>query len=60
VTSVVITHDMTSAYKVADRIATLYQGKIIALGTPDEIRNTDDPVVKQFVTGSSVGPISVK
>jgi len=60
VTSVVITHDMTSAYKVADRIAMLYQGKIIALGTPDEIRNTDDPVVKQFVTGSSVGPISVK
>jgi phospholipid/cholesterol/gamma-HCH transport system ATP-binding protein len=60
VTSIVITHDMTSAYKVADRIAMLYEGRIIALGTPDEIRNTDDPVVKQFVTGSSVGPISVK
>lgn len=60
VTTVVITHDMTSAYKIADRIAMLYQGKIIALGTPDEIRNSEDPVVKQFVTGSAAGPISVK
>ncbi|MBI4549303.1 MAG: ABC transporter ATP-binding protein [Candidatus Omnitrophica bacterium] len=58
VTSIVVTHDMTSAYKIADRIAMLYDGKIIALGTPDDIRNTLDPVVKQFITGEAVGPIT--
>ncbi|MGQ9706131.1 MAG: ABC transporter ATP-binding protein [bacterium] len=59
ITSVVVTHDMVSAYKIADRIAMLYDGKIIEVGTPDEIRNTEEPVVKQFITGSSVGPIDV-
>lgn len=58
VTSVSVTHDMRSAYKIADRIAMLYEGKVIFYGTPDEIRNTTDPVVKQFVTGSSQGPIT--
>lgn len=57
VTSVTITHDMHSAYKIADRIAMLYLGKIIEVGTPLEIENTANPVVKQFVTGSSTGPI---
>ncbi|MEK6683730.1 MAG: ABC transporter ATP-binding protein [Nitrospirota bacterium] len=57
VTGVAITHDMTSAYKIADRIAMLYQGKIQAVGTPDEIKNSSNPIVHQFVTGSSVGPI---
>lgn len=60
VTSVTITHDMTSAYKIADRIAMLYDGKIIEIGTPDEIRNTDNPVVRQFVTGSATGPIKIE
>ncbi len=59
ITSVAITHDMVSAYKIADRIAMLYEGKIIQVGTPEEIRNTDNPVVRQFITGSSKGPISV-
>ncbi len=58
VISIVVTHDMTSAYKVADRIAMLYEGRIIALGTPDEIRNSKDPVVQQFITGSAHGPIT--
>jgi len=58
VISIVVTHDMTSAYKVADRIAMLYEGRIIALGTPDEIRNSSDPVVQQFITGSAHGPIT--
>ena len=58
VTSIAVTHDMTSAYKIADRIAMLYQGKIIACGSPDEIRNTDDPVVHQFINGLSTGPIT--
>ncbi|MFH1782787.1 MAG: ABC transporter ATP-binding protein [Candidatus Omnitrophota bacterium] len=57
-TSIVVTHDMVSAYKIADRIAMLYDGKIIACGTSDEIKNTEDPVVKQFVTGAAVGPIT--
>jgi len=58
VLSVVVTHDMTSAYKVADRIAMLYQGKIIAIGTPEEIKHSKDPIVQQFITGSAHGPIT--
>ncbi|MFH1093617.1 MAG: ABC transporter ATP-binding protein [Candidatus Omnitrophota bacterium] len=60
VTSIVVTHDMTSAYKVGTRIAMLYDGKIIAQGTPDEIRNTTDPIVRQFITGAAHGPITDK
>ncbi len=58
VTSVVVTHDMTSAYKVADRIAMLYEGKIIGIGTPAEVRSTKDPVICQFIQGCSEGPIT--
>lgn len=58
-TSVAITHDMVSAYRIADRIAMLYEGKIIQVGTPEEIRNSENPIVRQFVTGSSKGPIKV-
>jgi phospholipid/cholesterol/gamma-HCH transport system ATP-binding protein len=57
VTSVVVTHDMTSAYKVADRIAMLYNGSIIEVGTPDQIRSSANPVVQQFIKGEAVGPI---
>lgn len=60
VTSVAVTHDMSSAYKIADRILMLYNGKIAFNGTPDEVRNTDDAIVKQFITGSSHGPIQVR
>jgi len=60
VTSIVVTHDMTSAYKVSNRIAMLYQGKIVALGSPSEIKNTSDPLVRQFITGSSQGPIQMQ
>lgn len=58
ITSVVVTHDMTSAYKVADHIAMLYQGKIIAEGTPQEIKDTQNLVVEQFITGAASGPIT--
>lgn len=58
VTAVVVTHDMKSAYKVADRIAMLYQGKIIAEGAPEEIKNTKHPVVYQFINGLAQGPIT--
>jgi phospholipid/cholesterol/gamma-HCH transport system ATP-binding protein len=57
VTSVVVTHDMRSAYKVADRIAMLYNGAIVAVGTPEEIRQSANPLVRQFIEGSAVGPI---
>jgi phospholipid/cholesterol/gamma-HCH transport system ATP-binding protein len=57
VTSIVVTHDIRSAYKIADRIAMLYQGKIIAEGTPFEIQNTKDPILFQFINGLSQGPI---
>jgi phospholipid/cholesterol/gamma-HCH transport system ATP-binding protein len=58
ITSIAVTHDIVSAYKIADRIAMLYEGKIIFAGTPEEIRNTNDPVVRQFVEGSAEGPIA--
>ncbi len=58
VTSVSVTHDMTSAYKIADRIVMLHEGRVEFEGTPDEVRNTENAVVKQFITGSAVGPIT--
>ena len=51
VTGVVITHDMRSAYTVGSRIAMLYDGRVRQVGTVDEIRNTKDPVVRQFIEG---------
>ena len=51
VTSIVITHDMRSAYTVGTRIAMLYDGRVRRVGTVDEIRHTDDPVVRQFIEG---------
>ena len=51
VTSIVVTHDMTSAYKIADRIIMLHNGKIIADGDADHIRNHPHPVVQQFISG---------
>ena len=58
VTSIVVTHDMNSAYKVADTIVMFYHGRVIAEGRPDEIRNTRHPVVKQFIHGEAHGPIT--
>jgi len=57
ITSIAVTHDIVSASKIADRIAMLYQGKIILAGTPERIKNSDNPVVQQFITGSAEGPI---
>jgi phospholipid/cholesterol/gamma-HCH transport system ATP-binding protein len=51
VTSVVVTHDMTSAYRVADRVALLHRGRIRYVGTPAEIRSVEDPIVKGFIEG---------
>ena len=57
VTSIVVTHDMASAYKVADRMVMLYEGRMVFSGTPGETRTTSNGVVRQFVEGSSTGPI---
>lgn len=58
ITSIVVTHDMKSAYRVADRIAMLYQGKIIAEGSSEEIQSTNHPIVHQFINGLAQGPIT--
>jgi phospholipid/cholesterol/gamma-HCH transport system ATP-binding protein len=51
VTSVVVTHDLASAFKIASRVALLHEGTVRADGTPEEIRASDDPVVRQFLEG---------
>lgn len=57
-TTVTITHDMESAFRIGDRIAMLYQGKIIAEAPPDEFQRLDDPRVQQFIHGKAEGPLS--
>jgi phospholipid/cholesterol/gamma-HCH transport system ATP-binding protein len=59
VTSIVVTHDMQSAYKVGDRMAMLGGGKIVFTGTVDEVRHTDHPMVRQFIEGRADGPLGV-
>ena len=60
VTSIAITHDMVSAYKIADRIAMLYEGKIIEIGTPQQNRESSNAIVQQFIQGRAEGPIKVR
>jgi phospholipid/cholesterol/gamma-HCH transport system ATP-binding protein len=57
ITSVVVTHDMGSVFRIADRIAMLYEGKVVEVGTRDEIRNSKNELVRQFTAGSPDGPI---
>lgn len=57
-TSLVVTHDMKSAYYIADKIAMMYKGRIILEGTPKQVQETHDPVVHQFINGLSKGPIT--
>ncbi|UJR80325.1 ABC transporter ATP-binding protein [Sandaracinus amylolyticus] len=56
VTSIVVSHDLTSIFTIADRIAMLYKGRVRVVGTPEELRRTEDPVVRQFIEGRSEGP----
>jgi phospholipid/cholesterol/gamma-HCH transport system ATP-binding protein len=58
VTSVVVTHEMDSAFRIADRMVLLDRGKFIVSGTPDEMRNSTDPLVRQFVHGLTEGPLT--
>ena len=57
VTAIVVSHDLTSIFTIADRIAMLYKGKVQTVGTPDEIKQTQDPIVRQFIEGRALGPI---
>jgi phospholipid/cholesterol/gamma-HCH transport system ATP-binding protein len=59
VTSIAITHDMKSAYKIADRIAMLFNGKIVEAGSPEEIKDSSSLIVQQFIQGKSDGPIKI-
>ncbi len=57
ITSVVVTHDMGSVFRIADRIAMLYEGKVIEIGTKEEIKNSRNELVQQFISGSPDGPV---
>jgi phospholipid/cholesterol/gamma-HCH transport system ATP-binding protein len=58
VTSVVVSHSMESIWRTADQVAMIHEGRIIAQGSADEIRNTEDPAVRQFIEGRTDGPLS--
>lgn len=58
VTSVVVSHDMGSIFRIADKVLMIYEGQAQAYGTPEEIRETSDPIVRQFITGDINGPIA--
>lgn len=58
ITSVVVTHDMNSVFRIADRIVMLHQGNIVQIGAPQEIKNSANDLVRQFITGGAEGPIS--
>src|SRR5690606_13309716 len=57
VTCVVVSHDLDSIFGIADRIAFIYQGRVHACGTRDDFRHSGDPVVQQFISGRSSGPM---
>ena len=58
-TSIVISHDVKSIFKVGHKIAMLHEGKIVEYGTPEEIRESRNPVLVQFLSGSTEGPIKI-
>jgi phospholipid/cholesterol/gamma-HCH transport system ATP-binding protein len=57
-TTVTITHDMKVAFKIADRVAMLYDGRIIEEGTPEEFQRSTNPIVEQFIEGRAQGPLT--
>ena len=59
-TTITITHDLVSAAHIADRIAMIYEGKIIWQGPVDQLHSSGNPYVEQFVSGSIEGPIKIK
>ncbi len=59
VTSIVISHDLRSIFGIADRIAMLYQGKLVLDGTQQDFKHSDNPIVQQFIKGLPEGPMEV-
>ena len=57
ITSVVVTHDMNSVFHIADRVAMLYRGKVLEVGTPEEIKHSANTIVQQFIKGETDGPM---
>lgn len=57
-TSIVVTHNMESIFRIADRVAMLHKGRVLEVGTPDQIRNSKNPIVQQFINGRIEGPIN--
>lgn len=57
-TSVVVTHDMNSVFRIADRVVMFHNGVIVQIGTPEEIKNSKQPLVQQFISGEAEGPVS--
>jgi phospholipid/cholesterol/gamma-HCH transport system ATP-binding protein len=57
VTSIVVSHDLVSIFSIADRIAFIYQGVVHKCGTREEFKQSDDPIVQQFISGRSNGPM---
>ncbi len=60
VASIVVTHEMQSAFRIADRMVLMHGGLILAEGTPEQIRTTSDPLVQQFIQGKAEGPIPLR
>jgi phospholipid/cholesterol/gamma-HCH transport system ATP-binding protein len=58
VTSILVTHDMTSVFRVSNRVAMLLKGKIVKVDTPEGFKNSDDPMIKQFIHGDPEGPLT--
>ena len=57
ITTVIITHEMTSAFRVAQRMVLMHEGRFVADGTPDAMKHSDVPLVRQFVNGLLEGPL---
>jgi len=58
-TSIVVTHNMESVFRIADRVAMIYNGELLEVGTKEQIKNSKDAVVQQFITGNINGPITL-
>lgn len=58
-TSIVVTHNMESVWRIADRVAMVFKGKLLEVGTPEQIRNSKNPIIEQFINGHIEGPIQL-
>ncbi|HEX5323203.1 MAG TPA: ABC transporter ATP-binding protein [Capsulimonadaceae bacterium] len=59
VTSIVVSHSIESVFRISDKVAMMHEGRVLAMGTPEQIKGCDNPIVQQFIQGKSQGPIEV-